>query len=109
MREVTEGDFYRQYYYEIEALESDMERGLRLLREYRTGLVPEVEGELVLRDALKCIRRARMRLKELIDVTARLGLMRLHKKYRESWENTEWIEKELKKIIEELEYDYNSP
>ena len=73
------------------------------------GLVPEVEGELVLGDALKYIRRARIRLKELIDVTARLGLMRLHKKYRESWENTEWIEKELKKIIEELEYDYSSP
>jgi len=40
---------------------------------------------------------------------ARLGLMRLHRKYRESWENTEYIKKELKKIIEELEYDYNSP
>ena len=109
VREVTEDDFYRQYYYEIEAVENDMERGLRLLREYRTGLVPEVERELVLREALKYIRRARMRLKELIDVTARLGLMRLHKKYRESWENTEWIKKELKKIIEELEYDYSSP
>ena len=109
MREVSEDEFYRQYYYEIEAVENDIERGLRLLREYRTGLVPEVERELVLRDALKYIRRARMRLKELIDVTARLGLMRLHKKYRESWENTEYIKKELKNIIEELEYDYNNP
>jgi len=41
--------------------------------------------------------------------TARLGLMRLHRKYRESWENTEWIEKELKNIIEELEYDHSNP